>query len=112
MLNVSLVQYLYLVLCSLAFSLLFMVVAFLGVSARKIFPLLTVEHYRMPKPNCCSTELFDIMYRCWSEEPDLRPTFPLIKVCMRHTAADLALVVVVIVVEEEVVVVFVVLAAV
>ena len=31
--------------------------------------------YRMPRPENCPEELYDIMTRCWSTKPEDRPTF-------------------------------------
>lgn len=31
--------------------------------------------YRMPKPENCPTELYDIMSSCWKNKPEDRPTF-------------------------------------
>ncbi|MGH0168584.1 UNVERIFIED_CONTAM: hypothetical protein FKN15_058243 [Acipenser sinensis] len=31
--------------------------------------------YRMPRPEACPTELYDIMSLCWQEKPEDRPTF-------------------------------------
>lgn len=31
--------------------------------------------YRMPRPEACPTELYDIMNLCWQEKPEDRPTF-------------------------------------
>ncbi|KAM6948163.1 tyrosine-protein kinase Lyn [Aplochiton taeniatus] len=31
--------------------------------------------YRMPCPECCPEELYDIMTTCWKNKPDDRPTF-------------------------------------
>eukprot|EP00730_Choanoeca_flexa_P017829 TRINITY_DN8623_c0_g2_i2.p1 TRINITY_DN8623_c0_g2~~TRINITY_DN8623_c0_g2_i2.p1 ORF type:complete len:504 (+),score=128.29 TRINITY_DN8623_c0_g2_i2:270-1781(+) len=33
------------------------------------------QSYRMPIPNNCPTELYDIMMDCWKANPDQRPTF-------------------------------------
>ncbi|KAM4771253.1 tyrosine-protein kinase Blk [Rhinophrynus dorsalis] len=33
------------------------------------------EGYRMPCPENCATELYEIMLRCWRERPEDRPTF-------------------------------------
>lgn len=31
--------------------------------------------YRMPCPDACPKELFDIMNMCWRQKPEERPTF-------------------------------------
>jgi len=31
--------------------------------------------YRMPRPDGCPAELYDIMTSCWRKQPDERPTF-------------------------------------
>lgn len=31
--------------------------------------------YRMPRPENCPTELYDIMNSCWKNKPEDRPTF-------------------------------------
>uniref|UniRef100_A0A8C1YRV5 Tyrosine-protein kinase n=1 Tax=Cyprinus carpio TaxID=7962 RepID=A0A8C1YRV5_CYPCA len=35
--------------------------------------------YRMPRPENCPTELYDIMTTCWKNKPDDRPTFDYIQ---------------------------------
>ncbi|KAG5841599.1 hypothetical protein ANANG_G00168320 [Anguilla anguilla] len=35
--------------------------------------------YRMPRPEHCPTELYDIMMSCWKDKPDDRPTFDYIQ---------------------------------
>ncbi|KAJ2948369.1 hypothetical protein O0L34_g7607 [Tuta absoluta] len=43
--------------------------------AAKRLPRLLREGYRMPKPNNCSQQLYDLMLSCWSAKPRDRPTF-------------------------------------
>lgn len=32
--------------------------------------------YRLPKPNCdCPNTMYDVMCKCWEQDPDKRPTF-------------------------------------
>lgn len=31
--------------------------------------------YRMPQPDGCPDELYDIMMACWKQKPEERPTF-------------------------------------
>ena len=31
--------------------------------------------YRMPSPENCPAEVYDIMLRCWHKDPEERPTF-------------------------------------
>ncbi|KAL3613153.1 hypothetical protein CASFOL_043000 [Castilleja foliolosa] len=38
-------------------------------------PRLLRAGYRMPKPNNCSQQLYDVMLSCWSAKPRNRPTF-------------------------------------
>lgn len=35
--------------------------------------------YRMPRPQGCPQELYEIMMRCWKEKPEDRPTFEYIQ---------------------------------
>lgn len=37
------------------------------------------QGYRMPKPEDCPDELYDIMHECWREKPADRPTFEHLK---------------------------------
>ena len=34
-----------------------------------------VEGYRLSKPAKCSNEIYEIMTKCWNEDPSLRPSF-------------------------------------
>ncbi|KAL1115765.1 hypothetical protein AAG570_006055 [Ranatra chinensis] len=45
-----------------------------GVPAHSLFQLLR-NGYRMQRPNNCSQHLYDLMKRCWAEEPSERPSF-------------------------------------
>lgn len=31
--------------------------------------------YRMPRPDGCSVELYEVMMMCWKQKPEERPTF-------------------------------------
>ncbi|ETE58392.1 hypothetical protein L345_15886 [Ophiophagus hannah] len=35
--------------------------------------------YRMPRPQGCPQELYEIMMRCWKQKPEDRPTFEYIQ---------------------------------
>lgn len=35
--------------------------------------------YRMPRPEDCPTELYDLMIRCWKDCPEERPTFEFLR---------------------------------
>ncbi|KAK2826288.1 hypothetical protein Q5P01_020502 [Channa striata] len=54
--------------------------------------------YRMPKPENCPDGLYDVMGKCWTENPENRPTFEYLKECTggffhcyRETVSGLAL---------------------
>ena len=34
-----------------------------------------VEGYRLPKPTACPQSLYEVMLRCWEEDPHYRPSF-------------------------------------
>ncbi|XP_072049438.1 uncharacterized protein [Amphiura filiformis] len=44
--------------------------------------------YRLPKPEHCSEEIYDIMRKCWQENPDERPTFMQIQKEVEHMLED------------------------
>ncbi|XP_068753375.1 ephrin type-B receptor 5-like isoform X2 [Montipora capricornis] len=58
-----------------------------GVKSREVASLLE-GGYRMPRPVHISEELYSVMYECWSEKPEDRPTFPWICTAMRRLMAD------------------------
>lgn len=31
--------------------------------------------YRMPKPEICSEQMYEVMLKCWDKKEELRPTF-------------------------------------
>ncbi|XP_059094700.1 proto-oncogene tyrosine-protein kinase receptor Ret-like [Tigriopus californicus] len=45
-----------------------------GVPPERILILLN-EGFRMERPQSCSMELYDVMTRCWNDNPDERPSF-------------------------------------
>jgi hypothetical protein len=34
-----------------------------------------LDGYRLEKPDECPDEIYEMMKRCWSEDPEIRPTF-------------------------------------
>ncbi|XP_072016559.1 uncharacterized protein [Amphiura filiformis] len=46
-----------------------------GMETKHLAYNLTTEGYRMPKPDNCEQEMYELMLRCWQEDPDNRPTF-------------------------------------
>ncbi|XP_073481237.1 tyrosine-protein kinase Blk [Aquarana catesbeiana] len=49
-------------------------VPYAGMSNPEVIQLLD-QGYRMPCPENCTTELYEIMLKCWREKPEERPTF-------------------------------------
>uniref|UniRef100_A0A8C2JT84 Proto-oncogene tyrosine-protein kinase receptor Ret n=1 Tax=Cyprinus carpio TaxID=7962 RepID=A0A8C2JT84_CYPCA len=45
-----------------------------GIAPERLFNLLKTG-YRMEKPENCTDEMYNLMLRCWKQEPDKRPTF-------------------------------------
>ncbi|XP_078362114.1 uncharacterized protein LOC144646407 isoform X2 [Oculina patagonica] len=45
-----------------------------GIKNRELMRLLR-RGYRMEKPDVCSEEFYQLMTRCWADDPDARPTF-------------------------------------
>ncbi|KAJ7374035.1 hypothetical protein OS493_009365 [Desmophyllum pertusum] len=45
-----------------------------GIRHRELMRLLK-RGYRMEKPDICSEEIYQLMTRCWADNPDARPTF-------------------------------------
>uniref|UniRef100_A0A8C9TE36 Proto-oncogene tyrosine-protein kinase receptor Ret n=1 Tax=Scleropages formosus TaxID=113540 RepID=A0A8C9TE36_SCLFO len=45
-----------------------------GIAPERLFNLLKTG-YRMEKPENCAEEMYNLMLRCWKQEPDKRPTF-------------------------------------
>lgn len=42
------------------------------------------EGYRLEKPEHCKRELYNIMYYCWAQNPDDRPTFSDLVTFLKH----------------------------
>jgi len=49
-----------------------------GVDNQEVFTLLK-SGYRMPQPHNCRNELYELMIKCWDENPLNRPDFSEIK---------------------------------
>ncbi|KAF3708465.1 Proto-oncogene tyrosine-protein kinase receptor Ret [Channa argus] len=45
-----------------------------GIAPERLFNLLKTG-YRMERPENCTEEMYNLMLRCWKQEPDKRPTF-------------------------------------
>ncbi|XP_051945820.1 proto-oncogene tyrosine-protein kinase receptor Ret-like [Xyrauchen texanus] len=45
-----------------------------GIAPERLFNLLKTG-YRMEKPENCTDEMYNLMLRCWKQEPDKRPNF-------------------------------------
>ena len=45
-----------------------------GLTNHQVLELVQ-QGYRMPRPMNCPEKLYDIMFNCWKEEPECRPTF-------------------------------------
>jgi len=54
-----------------------------GIHARQIARKLQ-EGFRMPKPKHVDTKLYQIMLKCWEENPSNRPTFANLKDTMKE----------------------------
>ncbi|XP_072035280.1 angiopoietin-1 receptor-like [Amphiura filiformis] len=46
------------------------------------------EGYRMPKPDNCEQEMYDLMLKCWQENPDDRPSFQQILDILLHMTSQ------------------------
>ncbi|XP_072045011.1 tyrosine-protein kinase receptor Tie-1-like [Amphiura filiformis] len=46
------------------------------------------EGYRMPKPDNCEQEMYDLMLKCWQENPDDRPSFQEILDILLHMTSQ------------------------
>ena len=40
--------------------------------------------YRLPKPDECPDDIYNLIKECWSKDPDSRPTFPQIVEKLTH----------------------------
>ncbi|XP_040204271.1 tyrosine-protein kinase Blk-like [Rana temporaria] len=49
-------------------------IPYAGMSNPEVIQLLD-QGYRMPCPENCTTDLYEIMLKCWREKPEERPTF-------------------------------------
>jgi fyn-related kinase len=50
-----------------------------GMTNKQVLESIIDNGYRMPQPSNCPNKLYDIMLRCWLENPDDRPTFATLK---------------------------------
>nr|XP_054760060.1 tyrosine kinase receptor Cad96Ca-like [Lytechinus pictus] len=44
--------------------------------------------YRLPRPEHCSQDIYDLMKECWAYDPDERPTFSKVKARLENMLAD------------------------
>ncbi|XP_070557265.1 fibroblast growth factor receptor 4-like [Ptychodera flava] len=58
-----------------------------GMPAKKVIQKLKCG-YRLPKPNHCSNECYQIMEACWQQQPEVRPTFSDICLKVGHLVSD------------------------
>ena len=46
-----------------------------GLSAAEVMKKVKDEGYRLEKPEHCRRELYNVMYYCWNDDANIRPTF-------------------------------------
>lgn len=46
-----------------------------GMRADEVIQKVTRDNYRMDKPEHCKREVYNIMFYCWEQDPNQRPTF-------------------------------------
>lgn len=44
----------------------------------------TIRNARLEKPDHCPQEIYDLMLKCWTIEPDIRPSFKEIRQCLEY----------------------------
>ncbi|EDQ88859.1 uncharacterized protein MONBRDRAFT_32678 [Monosiga brevicollis MX1] len=59
-----------------------------SISTADLFPLLMEQNYRMPKPASCSEELYQVMRKCWLQDPAARPDFQTLEAQMATLIAS------------------------
>ncbi|XP_072166114.1 tyrosine kinase receptor Cad96Ca-like [Diadema setosum] len=60
-----------------------------GMSSKQVVKEISVG-YRLPKPDHCSQEIYDMMTECWQHDPNDRPTFAKLRNRLENMLADAA----------------------
>ncbi|XP_022101392.1 proto-oncogene tyrosine-protein kinase receptor Ret-like isoform X2 [Acanthaster planci] len=58
-----------------------------GMSSKQVIDKITTG-YRLPKPESCSDEIYDMLKQCWNDKPEDRPTFTEIRKLLDNMLAD------------------------
>ncbi|XP_041469939.1 fibroblast growth factor receptor 3-like [Lytechinus variegatus] len=58
-----------------------------GMSSKQVVKEISAG-YRLPRPEHCSQDIYDLMKECWAYDPDERPTFSKVKARLENMLAD------------------------